>query len=330
MRRIESIFIVVGIALAAGAAWWCYAGVYLPTTWPQARSSIVSSRIINPGGPNKYTPEITFHYVVRGVPYDTVVVPSWSSGSYDLVRGHVDRFPAGSSGFVAVNPDDPRDIRYEIGASLSTLIGPGVLGLLAVIFGGIGVGTLYWSKRPARRAVGPESDWRHAVPADDGRLMRRVGGAFGTIGLIVLAVGIWMAWSDAAMLRDWPSVDAEVVASSVVSSTRTGSSSRSLSSPTMYDTQVTFRYEVAGRRFENATTYGISSSNPSDARDRVREFAPGTRHTIRHRPGDPNIIRFDMDSTIAVFALSGGLSLMGLVFVGLGAAVYKVFGSSRR
>ena len=319
MRRFEWVFIVVGVALAAGAAFWYYAGVYVPTTWPQVQSSIVSSRIINPGGPNKYTPEITFHYVVRGVPYDTVVVPSWSSSSYDLVRGHVDRFPAGSSGFVAVNPDDPRDIRYEIGASLSTLFGPAVLGLLAVTFGGIGVGVLWWSGRRARPGT-------RRSATDDGRIWRRVGATFGAIGGIVLVIGIWMGWTDAAMLRDWPSVEAEVIASSVVSSTRTGSSSRSLSAPTMYDTQVTFRYEVAGRPFENATTYGISSSNPSDARDRAQRYAPGTRHTIRHRPGDPNIIRFDMDSTLAVFALAGGLTLMGLVFVGLGTAVYKVFG----
>jgi hypothetical protein len=323
MRRFEWVFIVVGVALAAGAAYWYYAGVYVPTTWPQVRSSIVSSRIINPGGPNKFTPEITFRYAVRGVPYDTVVVPSWTSSSYDMVRAHVDRFPAGSSGFVAVNPDDPRDIRYEIGASLSTLIGPGVLGLLGVIFGGIGVGTLYWSARDARSPA-------RRQPKDDGRLWRRVGGAFGTIGLIVLTVGLWMVWSDAAMLRDWPSVEAEVVASSVVAAARSGSSGRRLGSSTMYDTQVTFRYEVAGRPFENATTYGISSSDPSYARNRAQTYAPGTRHTIRHRPGDPNIIRFDMDSTLAVFALAGGLTLMGLVFVGLGAAVYKVFGAGTR
>jgi hypothetical protein len=215
-----------------------------------------------------------------------------------------------------VNPDDHGDIRYEIGASFSTLMGPAILLLLGLIFGGIGAGALWWSARPTGRRA----------PASSEQVFRRVGWAFGAIGILLTAVGLLMARSDAAALRDWPSVDAEVVSSSVVSSTRTGSSSRSLSSPTMYDVEVTFRYEVNGRRYENRTTYGIQSSSPGDARARQQEYAPGSRHVIRYRPGDPNVIRFDMGSLLSVFALSGGLTLMGLVFAGLGTAVARVFG----
>ena len=44
---------------------------------------------------------------------------------------------------------------------------------------------------------------------------------------------------------------------------------------------------------------------------------------IRHRPDDPNVIRFDV-SRLTIFAAAGGLTLMGLVFLGFGLAFLRV------
>ncbi len=86
----------------------------------------------------------------------------------------------------------------------------------------------------------------------------------------------------------------------------------------MYDVQVTFRYEVSGARFESQTTSGLASSSLSRRDELLQQFAPGTRHRIHHRPDDPNVIRYNLDWSFTTFALSGGMLLMGLVFLGFG------------
>ena len=86
----------------------------------------------------------------------------------------------------------------------------------------------------------------------------------------------------------------------------------------MYDVQVTFRYEVSGTQFESQTTSGLASSSLSRRDELMKQFAPGTRHRIHHRPDDPNVIRYNLDWSFTTFALSGGMVLMGLVFLGFG------------
>ena len=84
-----------------------------------------------------------------------------------------------------------------------------------------------------------------------------------------------------------------------------------------------FRYVVNGVTYENGTTYGISTSNRGSAEARAEAYAPGTVHRIWHRPDDPNLIRFDLDSRFAVFVLSGAIVLMGVIFMGLGGLLWR-------
>ena len=128
------------------------------------------------------------------------------------------------------------------------------------------------------------------------------------------------ARADLAMFREWPQVEGHVLESSVVS--RSSSSSGS-GSGRYYDTTVKFRYTVNGVTYENSTTYGVGSSSRSSAAARAAAYAPGTRHRIWHRPDDPNLIRFDLESPLTVFALSGGLMLMGVVFLTFGGVMRR-------
>jgi len=96
----------------------------------------------------------------------------------------------------------------------------------------------------------------------------------------------------------------------------------------LFDSRIAFRYLVDGRAYTNATTYGVASSNRDGVRVRIDAFAPGTSHPIRYRPGDPNVIRFDLDNWWATFGLAlalMALMAMGARFLTMGAVVVKVF-----
>lgn len=339
---------IIGVGLLACAVYAYDVTVVRPQSWPQSDALIVSSRVVNPKGPDTYAPQLVFRLDAGGSTRDVTIAPSWSSNSYEMVHGHVARFPAGAHVKVAVNPADPGDLRYDLTLSITNLLLPGILGLLGLGFAG--GGALAWrAASRARELQGPagytgpialdpadlpvDADGRPMNPhlpmagqmADVTRLRRRVPLIFALIGAILLVIGAMMARSDLAMLRDWPAIDAQVVESSVV--TRRSSSQNSKRS---YDTSVKFRYAVNGVTYENATTHGLGSSSQSSAAARAEAYAPGTVHKIWHRPDDPNLIRFDLDSPFTVFFASGALILMGVVFLAVGVIVGRSSRSSFR
>ena len=321
---VHHVFIVIGAALLAGAALWYEFGVRRPATWPRADAEVVSSRVINPEGPNDYRPEIVLRYEIGGSVRETAIVPSWKSSSYDMVRSHVDQYPTGTRLTVAVNPNDPSDARYEIGVTAMNLLGPGVLLFLAVVFAGIGVIAGRWQPG-RRRPVSETGDYEQAGTGahDHGILVaRRVGMAFVAIGIVLIGIGAVLVRGDAAVLSEWPIIDGTVVASRVVNAGST-SSSGSRGSRALFDAEVTFRYVVDGRTYENRTAYGTRTTDRSAAEERAAFYAPGTTHAIRVMPQDPNIIRFDLDNPINAYWLSGAIMLMGVVFAGLGGAVWR-------
>jgi hypothetical protein len=321
---VEFVFLIIGAGLLAGAIYAYDRIVVQPRSWPQAAALVVSSRVINPGGPDKYAPELVFRVDRGGSARDVTITPSWTSSSYAVVRSHIERFPAGRQIDVAVNPGNPGDLRYDLTLSAENLIVPGVLGLLGAVFAAIGALTLR-----GRRARAPAQPWD--VPVDAGRVAdqgartaRGVGLTFVLIGLLIAAIGAAMARSDLAMLRSWPQIEGRVVESHVVPVASRSSSRRGSNRPA-YDTSVRFRYSVNDVTLENATTYGTGTSR-SNAEARARAYAPGTVHRIWYRPDDPNLIRFDLDNTFSVFVLSGAMVLMGAIFMGLGGLVWRLSG----
>jgi hypothetical protein len=308
--RVEHIFILIGAGLIAGAAAWYEFGVRRPQTWPRTDAEVVSSRVVNPRGPGHYTPEIVFRYHVAGEGIrQRAIVANWSSSSYDMVRGYVGDYPAGRHLSVAVNPSDPDDIRYELGATIVNLAAPGILLTLGLVFGGIGVVVL-------RRSSWPRASTR----LHDASMARRIGMTFVAIGVVVLGISTLLLRAELRAAREWVPVDARVIASRVIV---TGlSSSGSSGARQMYDTEITVRYAVGGTAYESTTRSGTSTSSRRSAEDEAARFAPGTSHTVHVKPDDPNIVRFDFGSWTR-FLLPGGLLAMGVVFAGLGGLVWR-------
>lgn len=317
------VFLVVGLGLLAGACWWTYAGVYQPMTWPRTDGEVVSSRIINPRAPNQYVAELVFRYDAAGSSREPTVIPSWSSGSYDLVRRFTDRYPPGQRLPLGVNPANPDDVAYELNWTFDVMLGPLVLSLLGTIFGGIGL-LLVRGLRP--RAGGT------SAPLNP---LRFVSPVFFAVGAGILLIGVLMFRSDAAMRSSWGTVTAEVVSSEVVRGGSGNIGGRSRNNPA-FNARVLFRYSVNGRAYQNATTYGFMTSSGDFARDLTTTFSTGTRHDIRFRPDDPNIIRFDLDSWWSTFGLSASMIAMGVIFIGFGvmarlllASVTRTFAAAR-
>jgi hypothetical protein len=148
------------------------------------------------------------------------------------------------------------------------------------------------------------------VPAAPVHLRRRVGYAFAAIGVGACGLGAWL-WSLGTPL-DWPEVEATVVESRVIQVRSTRRASQP--SRPRYDIQVTFAYAVGGARFASTTASGDGTPSREAAEARLAAYVPGARHRIRHRPGDPNVIRFEL-SAIRERLLPIGLGAMGLVFL---------------
>ncbi len=201
---------------------------------------------------------------------------------------------------VAVNPSDPSDVRHEFGPTLTNLLVPGILGALGAIFAATGLASTLWRRRPA----GPDG------PA---RSLRWVAVLFVAIGIVIGGVGAWL-WSRGTAL-DWPEVEATVTDGTVI---HVGSSSTGKgSSRPAYDIQVTFTYEVDGARVTSRTVSGDSNASRSTAEARLQAYPRGSHHLLRHRPDDPNVIRFEV-TAFKERILPLALLLMGIVFAGLG------------
>ena len=319
--RVEHAFIVIGLGLLAGAAAAYEIGVRRPQSWPRTEAEVVSSRVINPKGPNTYSPEIGFRYTAGDQVRNQIIVGNWSSSSYSIVRSYVDGYPVGRRVSVAVNPADAEDIRHELGATFTNLFAPGVLATLALIFGGIGV---IVTRRSASRVVSGSVDDASTsahLLADGHRIARRIGMTFVAIGVLSIGLGLFFLRAEMNMQRDWPTVDATAIASRVIPVASTSSSARG--SRQLYDTEVTFRYIVEGITYVSTTSSGIGTSSRSAAAARAARFSPGSAHVIKVRPDDANIIRFDLDRISSEYWLSAGMLAMGLVFAGLGGLVWR-------
>ncbi len=317
--RVESFFLLVGLGLLAGASYAYYAIVMRPASWPQVDAHIVSSRVVNPGGPNSYAPELVFRLDADGSTRDVKIAPSWSSSSYGVVRSHVDQYPSGRRVKVAVNPGDRDDLRYEVGPTMTNMIAPGVLGLLGVVFSAVGAIAMRAGRKKDEWAP-PAFDEAGRPVADGSGAIRLVPRIFALVGVIITAIGGMMIRSDVRMLESWPEIEGRVLESRVVTVNSSGSRS---ATTVMYDTAVKFHYVVDDVAYENGTRYGVATSSRGGAEARADAYAPGTVHRIWHRPGDPNLIRFDLDGKVHVFFLSGAILAMGLIFLGLGGLLWR-------
>ena len=156
---------------------------------------------------------------------------------------------------------------------------------------------------------------------------KTVGGIFTAVGLILLAMGWKVGERQYTILKYWPSLEAEVTKSQV---THHVSHSQRHGDITVYEARIEFRFSLEGRQFTASSTPGYSTSNYSQMKRIADTYAPGTHHTIRYNPENPNDIRFNAGYTFGFFIAPIVLVGMGVLFTASGIHLLKAGRSGQR
>lgn len=151
---------------------------------------------------------------------------------------------------------------------------------------------------------------------------RIIGYIFIPIGIVAIGVAVWLAEQRREVLRSWPETQAQVTHSELTYT-------RSRSGSSMYSAVYVFRYTANGTEYMARDGPGYSTSSYSSMEEKVKKYAPGTRHPIRYNPANPQEIRIEAGYNLTTFGIPLGVAAGGLVFFGIGLGVAGGGGRSR-
>jgi len=337
---------LLGLAFLAPAVWMAREQYRLIQSWPEVEATGVRSEVVSYRGKSgtMYRAEYELRYTVNGKEYITPFSSNVSSSSRSGRQQEADRYAPGTRHRIRFNPADPNDVRLNVGFRFGFFLLPLIFGGVGLLVTVVGVWLLLRSWRgpaglrcpscagaiaeehtycphcatrlappeaPAQRAEAREA--REFTAAQRAKRGNLIGGAvFGAIGLALLASALWLARRQHSIITSWPEADAMVTRSELV---RYRDSRAQLT----FQPKIQFRYVVAGK--EHVADAPAPSSNYAWARRKVDTYAPGTRHSIRYNPTNPEDIRFDAGFTLEFFLLPMLLGLIGLIFSPLGLAL---------
>ena len=135
------------------------------------------------------------------------------------------------------------------------------------------------------RAVESAADTRQPMPVSNvksGAIHLFAAASFILAGLFLL-FSLPFFWNQFRVLRTWPDVQAQVIRSEVVAQPGPGHEQ-------LYSAKLALLY-VVGDKAVTAELTSFRSRNYEATAARAREFAVGTRHTIRYDPLDPTQAR---------------------------------------
>jgi len=150
---------------------------------------------------------------------------------------------------------------------------------------------------------------------------RWIGIILALVGVGVMVGGCYFVQKQMLILRTWPIIEAEVVASEITSHRSSDDDS------TTYGVLLTFHFNLHGQEYTASRDRGYTSSSYSSMEKMAARFAPGTRHAIRYNPQRPVDIRFNAGYTLEFFAIPLFLLVFGLIFLLVGLAVARAKGS---
>jgi hypothetical protein len=132
---------------------------------------------------------------------------------------------------------------------------------------------------------------------------------------ILLALGfLFWRWN---ALRTWPTTTATVLSSKVDHSTDTDNGDT-------YEAKVQIRYTAAGREYLKEVSEWGSSSNRARHYQVAERYRPGSQHSIRYLPSNPNRVFLEAGYSLWYFAPAlFGLGL-GILFLGLGLFLFRL------
>lgn len=138
-----------------------------------------------------------------------------------------------------------------------------------------------------------------------------VGKLITGLGMLVMAGALWAIHGRYVIFTSWPTVEAEVTKSDVSGPVRL---SRGGTSNSVYYTTIEFQFVADGKQFTASARE--KSDNWGGAKMVANTYSPGTHHTIRYNPANPNDIRFDIVNAFETPVVVG-ISGLAILVIGL-------------
>lgn len=135
----------------------------------------------------------------------------------------------------------------------------------------------------------------------------------------MLVTTVWLARRQQRILKAWPTVDAQVLHSRVGSAISYAANRGN--SVAMYAPVIEFGYAVNGKSYVTPASAQVSTSNYTSVKRQVDAYPPGSVHSIRYNPKDPNDIVFDAGYTWSFFFVPLLLGGMSIIFGIVGASL---------
>jgi hypothetical protein len=135
------IFCAVGLLFALPIYWEEYR---ILRDWPGTEATVVRSQVVpleTKSGQKLYALHVEFAYRVNGNSYLSAITSPHQSTSFERKKKQAGRFVPGTEQWIRYNPQDPEDIRAEVGYNVHYFAVPifitgvaGLFGVLALIF----------------------------------------------------------------------------------------------------------------------------------------------------------------------------------------------------
>ncbi len=137
------------------------------------------------------------------------------------------------------------------------------------------------------------------------------------LGMALLLVGSagWLFERDALTLQKWPTAEAEIIRSYVVTrnSPHDGHD--------LYAARYELRYVLDSKEFVAIIDYGEPVADYNSAQARADHFLAGSRHLVHYNPQNPAEVRIEMSSYFAHFVGPLVLGSVGSMFLLFGVAL---------
>jgi uncharacterized protein DUF3592 len=142
------------------------------------------------------------------------------------------------------------------------------------------------------------------------------------VGVLFPMFSVPLFWGQIRILRSWPETQAQVLRNDIVSNP-SGSHGQ------LYSAQLQLSYPADGQWTTVEFTTGQSSNYAETARS-AAQFPIGSHHPVRYDPKNPAQARIDASWSWRFFLLPLVALGVGILFVLLGAGLFRVAGWGAR
>ena len=134
-------FLVVGLGLLGGAGYDGYRRYTILKTWPSVEAVVLDSELYRHRNDfvRKSGRTVLFGYTVHGEEYKSFVSAPYVSRSYKVQQEFGEKYAPGSRHSIRYNPENPNDIRFEVGYKIRFFFVPVLLGFIGIVFSGLGL-----------------------------------------------------------------------------------------------------------------------------------------------------------------------------------------------